>query len=245
MSDTPLTEGGLLTSLAIPRVVAASTGITNVTYGGNGAWLAAPTTLTLTTSPSLSSSASVLLLDPATGSELASVSLAGSAISDAVVNPEENLLAVSGRLCGPMAGDGPAPSRPPNDYHAERGIGGSRVQPGREHARRRRSCWPPRARARSPRPEPGYAVRRGPPGAARPARQRRRADPGRAFNGIRGGRAGPGCRRGRQHRAVRGLPGPARWSSRGISRLRRASAPTRSRSRPAATCSPSLARPGR
>jgi WD40 repeat protein len=84
MSDTPLTEGGLLTSLAIPGVVATSSPATVVAYGGNGSWLAIATTKT------------VLLADPATGSVLDYIRYSNpSIIDDIAVSPDGHLLAVS------------------------------------------------------------------------------------------------------------------------------------------------------
>lgn len=83
MSDTPLTEGALLTSMAIPRVVTSPSPVLSVAYGGNGAWLA------------LATLQSVLLTDPATGSELGHISFPDSVVYSAVVSPDGHLLAVS------------------------------------------------------------------------------------------------------------------------------------------------------
>jgi len=85
MSDTPLTEGALLTSMAIPRIVAASSQVNTVAYGGGGAWLAIAT-------PKY-----VLLADPVTGAELSRITYQDSAvaINRAVVGPDGHLLAVS------------------------------------------------------------------------------------------------------------------------------------------------------
>jgi WD40 repeat protein len=88
--DTPLTEGGLLTSLAIPGVVATPAGVNTVAYGGGGSWLAIATT-----------SSSVLLADPATGSVLARIAYPDrtdailGAVPAAAVSPDGHLLGVS------------------------------------------------------------------------------------------------------------------------------------------------------